>query len=149
MLFVGRDDKQVKVRGHRIEINEIENTISMYPNIQKCIINLRNNNQVIVAFIVASTNISTKDLKQFLLTKLPAYSVPNFIIQLDSFPTTANGKIDKKQLNNIEINFSMNYVAPQNELQQQLVDIWSEILQVNNIGIEDSFLKLVVTLYHQ
>lgn len=142
LLFVGRDDKQVKVRGHRIEINEIENTISMYPNIQKCIINLRNNNQVIVAFIVASTNISTKDLKQFLLTKLPAYSVPNFIIQLDSFPTTANGKIDKKQLNNIEINFSMNYVAPQNELQQQLVDIWSEILQVNNIGIEDSFFEI-------
>ena len=141
-MFVGRNDNQYKIRGHRIELGEVENAITSYPGIEKCVISLRNNHKFMVAFFIAEEEISIQELKQFLLAKLPFYSVPNFFMQLDKFPLTSNGKIDKRKLDSMEIDLSANYVAPKNKMQEKLASIWEELLNVHPIGIEDSFFDI-------
>ena len=144
ILYVGRDDNQIKIKGHRIELGEISSAILDYPTITKCqiIVKEKDGNKYLVAFFTSSKKIVINDLRTFLSLKLPFYSVPNIIIQLDKFILTANGKIDKKYLQNININLSSEYEAPRNEFEEKLAKLWEQYLGVEKVGINDNFFEL-------
>lgn len=144
LIFSGRNDDQLKIKGHRIEINEIINAILQYPTINKCqvIVKEHNNNKYLVAFFTANKKIITNDLRMFLGLKLPFYNIPNIMIQLDQFKLTANGKIDFKYLKNYTITFGTKYEAPRNDLEKHLVSLWKQYLGIEKIGITDNFFEL-------
>lgn len=144
LSFIGRNDNQIKIKGHRIELNEISNTILKYPTITKCqvIVKEENDNKYLVAYFTASKKIVINDLRSFLSSKLPFYSIPNLLIQLDKFVLTVNGKIDTKYLNNLSVSISSEYEEPHTDLEKKLVELWKQFLKVDKIGINDNFFEL-------
>lgn len=139
--FIGRNDSQIKFNGHRIELGEISKTMYLYPNISKAVILINNNNKL-VAYFTATSNINTNDLKLFLQTKLPSYYIPSFFIQIDKFKLTDNGKIDRKALLKIGIKTQSNYEAPSTENEKKLAVIFESILNLEKIGINDNFFDI-------
>ena len=144
LMYIGRTDDQFKIKGHRIEINEIISAILQFPTITKCqvIVKEHNDNKYLVAFFTANKKIVINDLRMFLGLKLPFYNIPNILIQLDKFKLTPNGKIDFNYLKNYHITFGSKYEPPRNELEQHLVDLWKQYLGVDKIGITDNFFEL-------
>lgn len=142
--FVGRNDSQVKVNGHRIELGEIVNAISSYPSITKSnvLVKEHKGHKSLVAFFTADKKIAINDLRSFVSLKLPFYSVPSRFMQLDKFELTSNGKIDKKYLENINISDDIVYEAPRNNFEKELVKLWQEFLNVEKVGITDNFFDL-------
>ncbi|MFZ0596041.1 MAG: non-ribosomal peptide synthetase, partial [Flavobacterium sp.] len=145
--FIGRKDHQVKIRGFRIELGEIETAISKYSQFMKqVVLEAREikSIQVLAAYYVASENIDKAELRSYLQGVLPEFMIPNYYIQLENMPLTPNGKVDKKALPDIsgEDIIKKEYVAPTNEIEEQLVVIWQEVLKVEQIGITDNFFEL-------
>ena len=145
--FLGRKDQQVKIRGYRIELGEIENTIFQYSDILKqVVVEVKENNQekILVAYLVSTTNIDKSKLRSFLQDRLPDYMVPGFYLSLEELPLTPNGKIDRKALPNITGDdiLRKEYVAPRNKTEKSLVTIWQEVLGIEKIGIKDNFFEL-------
>lgn len=142
--FIGRNDSQVKLSGHRIELSEIDNVIMQYPSVNKAfsLIHTRGSTQYLVSYFVAENKIKIQDLITFLKSKLANYMVPSFIMQLDSFPLTPNGKIDKKNLPTSFIKKSKKYVAPKNDIEKQIVQIWQNLFLLDKISITDNFFDL-------
>jgi len=138
----GRIDNQIKLRGLRIEIGEIETSISKYPNIKQVIvvINEINNNDHLCAYYTADETIDNDDLKEFLKDRLTRYMVPTVFMQLDEMPQTPNGKIDVKNLP--EPILITEYVAPENDVQRKLYEICSEILNFEDFGVTDNLFSL-------
>ena len=133
--FIGRVDNQVKIRGFRIELGEIESALNQYSNIKECFVTVNKDaedNKYLCAYAIASGELSPNKLKDFLHLKLPEYMIPQYFVQMDSFPLTPNGKLDKKHLPKPEIDMIDNtkYRAPANDTEAKLVDIWSEVLGV-------------------
>lgn len=145
--FLGRNDYQVKIRGFRIELGDIENTILEYSeSLKQALVDLKevNSEKVLVAYLVATSDIDKSDLRAFLQKKLPQYMIPSFYLALDTFPLTPNKKVDRKALPEIGSNdlIRREYKAPTNKIQDQLVTIWEGILGINKIGIKDNFFEL-------
>ena len=138
--FIGRKDNQVKINGHRIELDEIKAIINSFPDITKCVVVVVN--KKLIAYFTAKKKIAINNLLSYIQKSLPKYSIPNHLIQLSNFKLTNNGKIDTAYLKNMKLNIQKNYVAPQNELQKTLVQIFESILNIDNIGINDSFFEL-------
>jgi amino acid adenylation domain-containing protein len=147
--YIGRIDNQVKIRGFRIELGEIEALLSQHPDVQvACVIareDTRGEKQL-VAYLVPQTEVTLtiSELRQFLANKLPGYMVPNAFVILESLPLTPNGKVDRRALkapedrhNNLD-----KFVEPRNQLELQLVQIWSKILKVDKVGVQDNFFDL-------
>lgn len=139
--FVGRNDSQIKVNGHRIELGEIEKHIYSYPDILKVVV-LLNKQQKIVAYYTATSSVNSNDIRLFLQTKLPQYSIPSFWVQVKNFKLTPNGKIDKKYLLGLKLESNTPYEDPHNATQELLVEIYKNILNVDNLGINDNFFDL-------
>jgi len=153
--FHGRNDDQVKIRGHRIELGEIEGVLSQYETIKKCAVIARENevgDARLIAYWLAPSALNSKDVRKHLKESLPDYMVPDFLMQLDDFPLTPNGKMDKKRLPNPDSGINGSscssstsiYVAPTSNIEIQLVRIWSELLAIEkeNIGIQDDFFAI-------
>ena len=146
--FLGRNDFQVKVRGFRIELGEIESRLEEYPDIKQCVADAKevNGEKVLVVYYTKDSEISIDKtgLREYLQSKLPEYMVPGFFVELDSIPLTPNGKIDRKALPGVtdEDLIRREYVAPRNETEQKLVEIWQEILGIERVGIKDNFFEL-------
>lgn len=147
--YLGRKDEQVKIRGHRIELSEIEQVIKDVEIIKDAVVTVHKGatgEYELSAYLIIKDDLNF-DLQNFRLTLsnlLPGYMVPGYFIQLDDFPLTANGKLDKKGLpkpEDINVNQS-NYVAPRNEVEEQIVEIWQEALGQAKIGIKDNFFDL-------
>ncbi|AXG70733.1 tyrocidine synthase 3 [Kordia sp. SMS9] len=141
--FLGRKDYQVKLRGYRIELGEIENTIRTFSeNIVEAVAIVKNEN--LIVFYEEKAIESRAELIAFLKKKLPAYMQPNAFVRLPKIPLTPNGKTDRKQLMEFSVDFQAEseYVAPENEIQQELVRIWQETLSLQKIGIDDHFFEL-------
>ena len=141
--FIGRNDSQVKISGHRIELNEINNIVMNYPNIIKAYTTtVKKGEKVYIAtYYIAEKKVSTKDLETFLKGILAEYMVPNFMVQLDKFPITPNGKIDKEKLPK---DFSVNtqYVEPRNKFEHDISEILKKLLMQEKVGIDDNFFDL-------
>lgn len=145
--FLGRKDSQIKIRGYRVELGEIENVLNKSSLINQAVVIARSDqegNKTLVAFIVSNTDyFDKKEIMAYLKSKLPEYMVPSVIEQLNQFPLTSNGKIDKKALSTMEVtDIGNTYTAPLNEKQIKLAEIWQEILGVQRIGIHDNFFEL-------
>ncbi len=144
--FHGRIDHQVKIRGNRIELEEIENHLREFsPQLRQLTVVVREHQgeQVLVAYLV-SQDIDKTKLRAFLADRLPDYMLPSFFVQLSHLPLNRNGKLDRKALPSVSSRdvIRHDYVAPTNELEQQLVDIWQDLLQLDRIGVRDNFFAL-------
>ena len=142
--FVGRNDSQIKISGHRIELEEINHTINSYPKIEKSFSTTYNLGNItgIVSYFTADKDIPIKDLTAFLQSKLADYMVPNFIMQINKFPLTPNGKIDKDKLPKNFLVSSKEYIAPRNSFEDSIAEIWKNLFFINKIGINDNFFDL-------
>ena len=152
--YLGRVDRQVKIRGHRIELGEIESVLETHPEIRAVAVEVREDlpgDKRLVAFIVATpgSTLSVNHLRAFLKEQLPDSMIPSSFVELDALPLTPNGKIDRKALQapvnsraGAVLNLKTEYVAPRNPTEQLLAHVWSEILDIKDIGVHDNFFEL-------
>lgn len=143
---LGRIDYQVKVRGYRIELGEIEASLQLHSFVRECAVvdnNDTEGNKFLCAYFVAEKTLSTQELRDHLSALLPNYMIPSYFIQIDKMPLTPNGKVDRKALPNFDgVISKAEYLPPRNEIEKMLVNIWSDILGIRNIGINDNFFEL-------
>lgn len=148
--FVGRSDDQVKVRGYRIELGEIESVLREHEAIGEAVVVVREDqpgDQRLVAYITKKNNydFDSGELRGFLKQKLPSYMLPSCFVQLEKLLLTANGKIDRRSLPVPGLDAeerTAKYVAPATETEKKLAEIWSEVLGLEAVSAEDSFLDL-------
>ncbi|HDR8112236.1 TPA: amino acid adenylation domain-containing protein, partial [Bacillus cereus] len=145
--FLGRSDLQVKVRGYRIEIQDIESCIIQHSQIEDCVIVDildQEENRYLSAYIVCEKSLIIQELKEYLMRKLPDYMIPAVFIQVDEIPVNRNGKVDKEALLKIskEINVGNRFIPPSNELETEISKIWKCLLGINRIGIDDDFFDM-------
>ncbi|MDF5726917.1 MAG: amino acid adenylation domain-containing protein, partial [Rhizonema sp. PD38] len=142
--YLGRIDDQVKLRGFRIELAEIEASLLQHPLVKEAIITLykTENNQSLIAYVTGMTTDLPTQLKNHLKSRLPDYMIPAQIIVLDKLPLTPNGKIDRKALPAPNGGVEVSYEAPRNEVEKQLAQVWSAVLERQQIGIHDNFFDL-------
>ncbi|KAB0572068.1 AMP-binding protein, partial [Helicobacter pullorum NCTC 12824] len=138
--YLGRLDHQVKLRGLRIELGEIETRLMQHPTVREAVVLVQGGKQL-VAYLVLESD-EPADLKAWLLKSLPEYMVPTHLITLAKLPVTANGKLDRKALPLPDAAPQQGFVAPQNDLQKALAAIWSDVLGVEQVGLEDNFFEL-------
>lgn len=144
--FFGRKDDQVKIRGHRVELLEIEQVIEQFESVDKALVLLSDSHEKhseLVCFFQAKTNLNSSDLDEFLAKKLPQYMLPNACFQVDEYPLTANGKIDKKQLLHNAQSQKNEIVKPETDTEKELAQLWSKLLSIpdTKIGAETDFFK--------
>ncbi|GAA0372815.1 non-ribosomal peptide synthase/polyketide synthase [Bacillus horti] len=155
--YVGRKDQQVKIRGYRIEVAEIEMQLLTHPQIQEAVVlpvDEKGKGQQLAAYLVLSeegrkldsssnTNV-TRVYKEYLELKLPQYMIPAFYISLDHLPVTANGKLDRKALPvpDMLVESDVQYVAPRNQMERKLVEVWKDLFHRERIGIDDHFFEI-------
>ncbi|MGA3601232.1 amino acid adenylation domain-containing protein [Lysinibacillus agricola] len=147
--LLGREDNQVKIQGHRVELGEIETNLNKHSKIEKCIIlaSDKENIKSLIAFYITEYDIETEDLHCFLENKIASYMIPSQFIRIDSIPLTPNGKVDYKILNSL-INETTHSVEewepPVTEMQQLVSKLWSEILkfEADEIGINHNFFEM-------
>jgi len=147
--FLGRSDRQVKIHGFRIELEEVEAILRQHPSIRQAVVIVREDemgNQRLVAYVVSlhtETNF-TGDLRRFVQERLPEYMVPTAFVILNAIPLTPNGKVDYKALPAPEIAPELEkiYVAPRTPEEEQLAKIWAEVLGLKQVGIDDNFFEL-------
>ena len=147
--FLGRNDQQVKVRGHRIELGEINAVVAQYGGIKYAVTVVREDcpgDKRIVTYFVkddSSGSIRISDLKEYAKKEIPAYMVPAFFIEMQKLPLLPNGKVNIHALPAPdEIEPEKEVVNPQNHNQEMLVEIWQEVMNVKKIGIRDNFFDL-------
>jgi amino acid adenylation domain-containing protein len=147
--LLGRSDSQVKLRGYRIELNEIEGILAKHSAIKQSTVLITENeqeeNRMLVAFVQAHKSINEKELREYLAENLPHYMVPGRIIELKEFPLSRNGKVDKKALleDHLELHAREEaLIMPENAVEEALLSIWKEILQIEEISVLDDFFLL-------
>jgi aryl carrier-like protein len=144
---LGRADDQVKIRGYRIELGEIEATLASAPKLQACAVLAREDepgNKQLVAYVVARTGeqLDETELRDFLEEKLPDYMVPAHFETLDVLPLTPNGKVDRKALPAPSKARTGQGGSPRTETERVVGAIWSELLRLDGIGINDDFFDI-------
>ncbi len=146
---LGRIDDQVKVRGFRIELGEIESTLRQHSLINDCVLVAREHtfgHKRLVAYVVAADgqDLSSRELREHLRAKLPDYMVPSLIVALKELPLTPNGKVDRRALPAPAHDGQSRetFVAPRTPVEVGLAGIWSEVLGVERLGIQDNFFDL-------
>jgi amino acid adenylation domain-containing protein len=144
--FLGRADDQVKWRGFRIEPGEIEARLTEQPSVQQAIVLLREDtpgDKRLVAYVTGD-NPDEDQLRQALKETLPDYMVPGLIVVLDELPLTPSGKVARRRLPVPEYSRddSQPYVAPRNDTEQTLTELWGEVLKLEQVGIHDDFFQL-------
>ncbi|OCR26281.1 peptide synthase [Pseudomonas syringae] len=147
--YVGRIDHQVKIRGFRIELGEIEARLHEQPEIHDAAVSVQEgpNGKYLVGYLVSGADQAgelPEIIKARLRAVLPDYMVPLHWLLLEQLPRNANGKLDRKALPAMDIGQLHNhaYVAPGNDLEQTLADIWARVLNVEQVGIHDNFFEL-------
>ena len=143
--FLGRIDNQVKIRGFRIEIEEIEK-VALESNLVEMVSCLLNEDikdkKLILYYIKKGNDNIERKLREFMKQKLPSYMIPSFFIAVDQFPTLPNGKLNKKGLLSIKPVSNKRNIAPRNNTEEILSIIWSDLLKMKNIGVEEDFFEV-------
>jgi amino acid adenylation domain-containing protein len=151
---LGRIDYQVKVRGFRIELGEIEANLLKHSLFKDVVVIVREDTpgeKVLVAYGVPADGTVDDaypviaDVRQFLKARMPDFMVPSIFMVLDAMPLTPNGKVDRNALpkpDSVRRELAANYVAPRTPIEQQVADIWSQVLKLDRVGIHDNFFEL-------
>ncbi|NIM11556.1 MAG: amino acid adenylation domain-containing protein [Candidatus Aminicenantes bacterium] len=142
--FLGRRDSQIKIRGFRVELGEIESRLSSHQAIREALVISKEakNERYLCAYIVADLELSLPELRRYLARELPDYMIPSYFKFLEKMPLTPNGKVDLKALPEPEIVTPKKYAAPRNKIERKLLEIWSEVLGHSAIGIDDNFFEV-------
>jgi amino acid adenylation domain-containing protein/non-ribosomal peptide synthase protein (TIGR01720 family) len=146
--FVGRKDEQVKLRGYRVELGEVEQILLQHESIRETVVLVsknQNKEDVLIAYFVKNNTVSVKELRSYLSELLPDYMIPDRYIVLDKMPLSPAGKIDKKLLIYSDgelLKSTVRYSAPQSLVEERLVRLWTDILKQDNIGISHNFFDL-------
>lgn len=148
--YLGRADQQVKIRGFRIELGEIESVFRQHPHIQASIAAVREDvrhERQLILYVTTRDGHSPDigDLRRFGAGKLPEYMLPASVVHLNHLPLTAHGKVDRDALplpENSRPALAESYVAPANDVENTLAEIWSKVLGLERVGVEDNYFTL-------
>jgi amino acid adenylation domain-containing protein len=148
--FCGRKDNQIKIRGLRVELEEIDHHLNLNPYIKQCIVHIietANFQKKLVAYIVPDIEkgFNIDLVKKALFKKLSDYMIPSFFVKMEKFTLTPNGKIDRNTLpfpTALNCFKTSNFEAPKNDLQKTIAAIWSSVLKIEVISINESFTNL-------
>ena len=145
--LLGRIDHQVKIRGFRIEPGEIEILINQHPDVKISVVTSQNSDRgdkYLAAYVVPkNTELQASSLRNFLKSRVPSYMIPQSLIILESLPLNPNGKVDLAALpNNNEVREDKEIVSPRNANEAKLAEIFTQVLEVETIGIYDNFFDL-------
>jgi len=145
--FLGRIDTQVKIRGNRVELGEIESVLSQHPAVREAAVILREDmpsGPHLVAYLTTQTGIEISDnsLREFLSERLPIYMIPMLFITLPALPLTPNRKIDRRALPYPDVLPETAGIPPRTETERSLVEIWKRILGIEKVGVRDDFFAL-------
>lgn len=145
LQYIGRNDFQVKIRGFRIELEEISTRLSQMSGIKQSIVLVKEHSddiKYIVAYYLSEKPIDSHDIHIYMSQYLPDYMIPSFFVHLTDFPLTLNGKLDTRALP--EPTYTQEYIAPRNEAENQLCDIFAEVLKIDSskISVNADFFDL-------
>lgn len=144
--YIGRNDTQVKIRGYRIELGEIESLLMQMHGIDNAVVILRNKNgeDYLVAYYVASEDITAQNIRSFLLNKTPQYMIPTFMVKLPKIPLTINGKLDLSALPEADTPYHQaeSYMQPINPNEIVVCKAFANTLAKETVGITDDFFRL-------
>ncbi len=142
--FVGRKDQQVKIRGVRIELTEVENVLRAHESVTDVAVIDREDavgNKYLCAYVVLAGEVEPGVLRQHLAKSLPEFMMPSAIIELGTLPRTVNGKLDRKSLP-APSSHQATYVAPRTAIEEVVAGIWANVLWVDQVGVYDNFFEL-------
>lgn len=149
--FIGRIDHQVKIRGFRIETGEIETCLILHPLVKEAIVLVREDEmgemseKQLIAYCVVKEMLrvpSVHELRQYLQEHLPDYMIPTVFVILDAFPLSPNGKLDRNALPVPTLPINQRYIAPSTALEQTVAEIWSNVLNLKQISVDNNFFEL-------
>jgi acyl-coenzyme A synthetase/AMP-(fatty) acid ligase/acyl carrier protein len=144
LLYLGRSDHQVKVRGYRVEPQEIEAALGEHPGVEEAVVVARD--QRLVAYLVARDQATPEaaDLQAFLRARLPEYMVPSTFVALEALPRTANGKVDRKGLpaGRPLAPARAEHVGPRTPVEEEIAAIFASVLGLECVGVHDDFFEL-------
>jgi amino acid adenylation domain-containing protein len=139
--FLGRLDRQIKIRGFRVEPGEIENALLRHPAVREALVMVREEKRL-TAYFVAKANVENNALREWLATQLPTHMIPAHFIALSEFPLNVNGKVDRRRLPAPQNTSSDPSAAPRDDREQKVADIWREVLGLKQVGIHQNFFEL-------
>ncbi|WP_313559736.1 non-ribosomal peptide synthetase, partial [Ruminiclostridium cellobioparum] len=145
--YLGRMDNQVKIRGYRIELGEIEAQLLKQESIKEAIVVVREDekgDKLLCSYVVSDIALELNEIRKSMKEELPDYMVPTFITQLLSIPLTHSGKVDRKALPEPlkELSLENEFEGAANEIEEELLKIWMEVLDLDQIGVNDNFFEL-------
>ncbi|MCA9542468.1 MAG: non-ribosomal peptide synthetase, partial [Myxococcales bacterium] len=147
LLFDGRADQQVKIRGHRIEPGEVEAALSACPGVRRSVVVARpepDGDPRLVAYLVGDMA-PIADLRSHLARSLPEYMIPSTFVWLDAIPLTPGGKVDRAALPAPEVEravLSTGFVRPRTDVEAAVAEAWAAVLGLDAVGAEDDFFEL-------
>jgi amino acid adenylation domain-containing protein len=144
--YLGRVDRQVKLRGHRIELSEIEAVIRKHQDVQDCVVvaqERRGEKRLLAYFICRNgAKLQADDLRVHARSKLPEFMMPSSWTRLDKLPLNSHGKLDLNSLpqpSEADAELNLRYVAPRNQVEDLLAGVWQEVLDMEQVGVEHNF----------
>lgn len=146
--YLSRQDNQIKIRGFRVELEAVCTVLLHHEAVDQCAVRVCENEKQqksIVAYLVLKHECPMINIKQYMASQLPKYMIPSFFIRIDKIPLTLNGKVDFEKLpapDSSTNTLTSEYVAPQTQTEKEIEKIWSELFELDQIGIHDSFFDL-------
>jgi aspartate racemase len=147
--FLGRGDHQVKIRGQRLELGEVESVLREFPGVRDCVVMAWGSlpdEKYLAAYIVSPVKIVDQEIRRFMGGRVPNYMIPSVFLFLESLPLTPNGKVNRLALPEPDLSSRKNIAAgfdqPGTDLEQRIAAIWKELLKLDRVGIHDNFFEL-------
>jgi amino acid adenylation domain-containing protein len=145
--LLGRTDHQIKLRGHRIELEEIETVLNRHPEVLQAVVVLHGegSDQQLIALVRLPDEADVGQIRPWLQTHLPEYMIPSAFLPIQEIPLTPNGKVDRKRLpvpKGFARERSTATVSPRSGIERQLAKLWSDVLGIDRVGIRDNFFEL-------
>jgi amino acid adenylation domain-containing protein len=148
IVFMGRGDEQVKVRGFRVELGEVQRAIKAHAGVCDAVVVARSDDggdKSLIAYVVADDSVSLSALRNELKQRLPEYMVPAGFVPLDEIPLTPNGKVDQKALPRVDratLQLDEDFSAPRTAIEEVVAGIWAGVLNLEQAGASDNFFEL-------